>query len=99
MHYCRTSALFVLVLLCACGPRIEAQRAVGGRVVTITNADNHTFRLQRLVVNERGGDPDCIDRPSRELAPSESYDVTFFICGPVVKLEVQTNEGSSYLQW
>jgi protein involved in sex pheromone biosynthesis len=89
----------IVLALAGCGPKIEANRAVAGRVVTIRNIDDHSFTLRRVVANNNDSDSNCVDNPTTTLAPGESYTTTFMVCGSVASLSVETSEGSVSLQW
>jgi hypothetical protein len=88
-----------LLSLEGCSPQMEASRALFGREVTITNTDTHSLTITRIVANRSTDNGSCIERPNRTLAPGESYSTTFVVCGSVANISVETDYGTSFLQW
>jgi hypothetical protein len=78
---------------CNWAPPIQVERSGSGRRIAIQNVGDHVVRVERIVANSGHGDENCIDRTARPLAPGEIYETTFFICGPVDSVEVETDEG------
>lgn len=78
---------------CNWAPPIQVERSSSGRRISIQNVGDHVVRVLGIVANSGHGDENCTDRPARALAPGETYETTFFICGPVDYIEVETDEG------
>jgi hypothetical protein len=76
------------------GPSIEADRRLGW-LMTIKNTDGRSFQIQRIVANNNPGNSNCNDYPARTLVPGETYNTTFFLCGHVTVLTVETDRGAS----
>lgn len=99
MRFRSLALALAIILLEGCGPQMEGRTSLMGRALTITNTDTHPYTIERILVNGNSGNGDCIERPNRTLAPGESYSTTFILCGSVGKISVDTDEGTSFLQW
>ena len=83
--------------LVGCGPKMEGHLLLG-RVVSITNKDESSFTIEKIVAN-RNHDDTCTETPDKLLEPGETYNTTFFICGSVSEIEVDTDRGDTFLHW
>jgi hypothetical protein len=90
--------LLPLSLLAACAPKLEATRVLE-RVVSITNKDSRSVTLTRIVANGEDGNSNCNVYPHTSLAPGESYQTTFILCGNVASLRVETDVGNAALNF
>ncbi len=82
----------VLLLVAGCGPSLSAE-AIAGRTITITNDDDETLTVNRIVANGGDGRAECVDQPAATLGPGRSYTTTFFYCDEVRRIEVETERG------
>lgn len=80
-------------LLSACGPRLKGE-AIAGRTVMITNDEQETVTINRIVANDSDGRAECVDTPAAALGPGRTYTVTFFYCEEVREVDVETDRGS-----
>ncbi len=96
-RFVTAGGLCLLIALTGCGgPKMEASGLLG-RVVTITNKDDTSFTIQRLVANDNEKAPECVSAPDSAVAPGETFTETFFVCGRVSKLAVYTDRGETTL--
>jgi hypothetical protein len=85
--------LATCALLAACGPRLKGE-AIAGRTVMITNEEQQTVTINRIVANDSEGRSECVDSPGAVLGPGRTYTVTFFYCEEVREVDVDTDQGS-----
>lgn len=92
-------AFLPLALLAACGgPSMNASRTLG-RGIIIENTDTEAFTINRIIANGSAENGNCNNYPNRTLAPGSTYTVVFWLCGNIQKIEVQTDRGTSFLEW
>jgi hypothetical protein len=89
-------ALLSLVLVAACGPKMEG--SVLARTLTVRNTDTSTFKITRVIVNGDPNNGSCVDHRDATLQPGESTTYTFFTCGDIGSITVETNQGSAELR-
>lgn len=80
-------------VLASCGPNIEAE-TIANRVVMLTNAEDETITIQKIVANDRPGRAECVDTPGAQLGPGRTYTKTFFYCDELTEVDVETDRGS-----
>jgi hypothetical protein len=85
--------LFALTLLAGCGPRLKGE-AIAGRTIMITNEEQQTVTISRVVANDSDGRSECVDTPGAALGPGRTYTVTFFYCEEVHEIDVETDQGT-----
>lgn len=90
--------LAVSLLLAGCGPSLEAER-IAGHTVMITNQSEERVTIRRIVANKAGGRAECVDAPGALLGPGRSYTTTFFYCGEVREIAVETDRGTRSLDF
>ena len=79
-------------LIAACGPKLKGE-AIAGRTVMITNDEEQTLTIDRIVANDSGERAECVDTPGAVLGPGRSYTITFFYCDEVREVDVETSHG------
>lgn len=85
--------LAATALLAGCGPRLEGE-LIAGRTVMITNKDERRVSITRIVANDAGDRPECVEEPGTALEPGRSYATTFFACDEVREVDVETDQGT-----
>lgn len=93
----RARPLLLLIacsLVAACGPRLKGE-AIAGRTVMITNDEQQTLTINRIVANDSDGRAECVDTPGATLGPGRTYTVTFFYCDEVREVDVETDRGTT----
>ena len=84
------------LLLAACGPRLTAE-AIAGRTIMITNGEDRTVTIEKVVANGSDGRAECVDTPTAALGPGRTYTTTFFYCDEVKRISVETDAGTTSL--
>ena len=92
----RFSLLFFGLFLSACGPRLTAE-AIAGRTIMITNGEDRTVTIQKVVANGSEERAECVDAPGAALGPGRTYTTTFFYCDEVKRISVETDAGTASL--
>ena len=87
-----------VTVLGGCSPEMDARMTLAGRRVTLTNTDNRAYRIERILVNGKDDNGDCIQTPATTLGPGESYSTIFPLCGSIATLSVKTNKGTWALE-
>lgn len=88
---------FAALTLSACGPQLDIE-AIAGRTFMITNREDGDVRVERVIANDAAGRAECVREPGALLGPGRSVTVTFFDCGEVREVEVETDQGSVELE-
>ncbi|MEI9994593.1 MAG: hypothetical protein WDM91_08365 [Rhizomicrobium sp.] len=86
----------VLFLAACSGPKMEVHRYNLAFVdhVVITSQDSDPFTIQRIVINGNSTDSGCTDSDQVTLQPREQHELTFWRCGTLSTIEVQTDRGT-----
>lgn len=84
-------------LLTGCGPDLRAE-TIANRVVMLTNAEDEPVTIQKIVANDSPGRAECVDTPAAQLGPGRTYTKTFFYCGELREVDVETNSGSTRIE-
>lgn len=99
----KIAAAFGLVLLLAgCGaPKMQVQRNSLAFIdhIQITSRDASAFTITRIVANGNSTDSACTDSTRVTLQPNEEHDVTFWRCGGIEKLEIETDRGTASFEF
>ena len=82
-----------LLLLAACQSQLEVE-AIAGRTIMITNRSDGDIRIERVIANDQDGRAECVQSPTALLGPGRSHTLTFFDCGIVTELDVETDQGT-----
>ena len=85
------------LLLAACGPRLTAE-AIAGRTLMITNGEERSITIEKVVANGSDGRAECVDIPAAALGPGRTYTTTFFYCDEVKRISVETDVGTTSLR-
>lgn len=84
--------------LVGCGPRLDGE-LIAGRTVMITNREDEAVSITRIVANDAGGRSECVEEPGTSLRPGRSYTATFFLCEEVREVDVETDQGTTQLEF
>jgi hypothetical protein len=87
----------VALTLSSCGPELDIE-SIAGRTFMITNREDGDVRVERVIANDEDGRAECVREPGALLGPGRSVTVTFFDCGEVREVEVETDGGSVQLE-
>lgn len=89
----RAAFLLAALTLGGCTAPVAVE-AIAGRTFLVSNRGDGDLRVQRLIANDGDGRAECVQSPAAMLGPGRSLTVTFFDCGAVTKLEVETDRGN-----
>lgn len=90
--------LATVALLAGCQPPLEVQ-SIARRTFTITNRGDEEVRIERVVANDGDGRAECVQTPDVALGPGRAHSLSFFDCGEVDELEIDTDRGEVDLEW
>ena len=84
------------LVLAGCGPRLTAE-VIAGRTIMITNGEERSITIEKVVANGSDGRAECVDTPGAALGPGRTYTTTFFYCDEVKRISVETDAGTTSL--
>lgn len=93
----RFALLFAVALLAGCKPNLQAL-GIAGRTITINNLSNGDVLVNRVIANGQDGREECVQIVGETLRPGQSRTVTFFNCGRVDRVTVDSDQGAIDLQ-
>lgn len=79
--------------LTGCQPRVDVE-AIAGRTFLLTNRGDRDLAIGRIVANDQPGRAECEQAPGVTIGPGRSHTVTFFDCGVVTRLALETDRGT-----
>jgi hypothetical protein len=84
--------------LAGCKPELGVEE-IARRTFTFTNLGNGDLRIERIVVNDGDGRAECEQAPGVTLGPGRSHSVTFFDCGAIEEIDLDTDRGGYDFAW